>query len=138
MDLAVEKDASAWVTALPLDEYGFALHKSAFKMLLPCVMAGFCFALLHTVLVEHLFLLNTPYPALKVGYLLFDTRDLAATLLTEAFSQVTTEPELPLVSQEDFSLSTANLQDGARLDIAMNRFWGGRSECVFVDVCIFS
>ena len=65
-------------------------------------------------------------------------RDLTATLLTKVFSQVTTEPELQPVSQEDFSLSTANLQDGAKLDIAVNRFWGGRSECVFVDVCIFS
>ena len=33
---------------------------------------------------------------------------------------------------------TANVQDGARLDIAMNGLWGGRSECVFVDVRIFN
>ena len=31
LDLAVEKEASTWLTALPLDEYGFALHKSAFQ-----------------------------------------------------------------------------------------------------------
>ena len=31
LDLAVEKDTSTWLTALPLDEYGFALHKSAFQ-----------------------------------------------------------------------------------------------------------
>ena len=40
-------------------------------------------------------------------------------------SQVATEPELQPVSQEGFSLSTANVQDGARLDIVMNGFWGG-------------
>ena len=50
-------------------------------------------------------------------------RDLTAILLTEVCSQVATEQELQPVSQE-FSLSTANVQDGARLDIVMNGFWG--------------
>ena len=54
-----------------------------------------------------------------------EIRDLTATLLTEVCSQVATEPELQPASQEDFSLSTANVQDGARLDIVMNGFWGG-------------
>ena len=62
-------------------------------------------------------------------------RDLTTTLLTEVCSQVATEPELQPVSQEDFSLSTANVQDGDRLNIAINGFW---SECAFVDVCIFN
>ena len=31
MDLAQEKGASSWLTALPLEEHGFALHKSAFR-----------------------------------------------------------------------------------------------------------
>ena len=31
MDLAQEKGASSWLTALPLDEHGFTLHKSAFR-----------------------------------------------------------------------------------------------------------
>jgi len=58
-----------------------------------------------------------------------EIRDLTATLLTEVCHQVHVKPELqPVNSPETFSLSTANTQDGARLDIAMNRFWGGRSE----------
>ena len=60
-----------------------------------------------------------------------EIRDLTAKLLTEVCSQVATEPELQPVSPEEFSLSTANTQDGARLDIVMNGFWGGRSERVF-------
>ena len=28
---AQEKGASSWLTALPLEEYGFSLHKSAFR-----------------------------------------------------------------------------------------------------------
>ena len=31
IDLASEKGASAWLTALPIEEHGFALHKGAFR-----------------------------------------------------------------------------------------------------------
>ena len=34
-------------------------------------------------------------------------------------------------------MSTANVQDGTRLDIVMNGFWGRRSERAYVDVHIF-
>ena len=30
MDLAQEKGASSWLTSLPIEEFGFALHKGAF------------------------------------------------------------------------------------------------------------
>ena len=53
-----------------------------------------------------------------------EIRDLTAKLLTEVCSQVATEPELQPISPEEFSLSNANTQDGARLDIVMNGFWG--------------
>ena len=52
------------------------------RVLFPCVMVGFSFALLHIVLVEYLFLLNMLFLALKVGCLC-EVRDLAATLLTQ-------------------------------------------------------
>ena len=64
-----------------------------FKMLLPCIMAGFHFALLHTVLVEH-FLLNMLNLVLKVVIRHYEIRDLTSTLLTEVCCQVATEPEL--------------------------------------------
>ena len=35
-------------------------------------------------------------------------------------------------------MSTANTQDGARLDIVMNEFWGERSERAFVDIRVFN
>jgi len=50
-----------------------------------------------------------------------EIRDLTATLLTEVCSQVAMEPELQLVPQLDYPPS-ANIQEGARLDIAMNGF----------------
>ena len=31
MDLVQEKGASSWLTALPIDEFGFTLHKSAIR-----------------------------------------------------------------------------------------------------------
>ena len=55
-------------------------------------MVGFPFELLHTVLAEHLFLLNMLYLALKVGYHPFDIMKYKI-LLTEVCSQVAIEPE---------------------------------------------
>ena len=52
--LAVEKGASSWLTAIPLDEYGFALHKSAFQDAIALrYMVGFLCVHLLTVLVEN-------------------------------------------------------------------------------------
>ena len=62
---------------------------------------------------------------------------MTAALLTEVCNQVVVEPELHPVSPQDFPLS-ANTQEGTRLDIAMNGFWGGRSECCFADVWVFN
>ena len=68
-----------------------------------------------------------------------EIRDLTAHLLTEVCHQVQVEPELQPVSNPDtFSHATANSQEGARLDIVMNGFWGGRSERCFVDVRVFN
>ena len=36
------------------------------------------------------------------------------------------------------SLFPANIQGGARLDIAMNGFWGGHFERYYVDVHVFN
>ena len=63
-----------------------------------CIMAGFHFALLRSVLVDHLFLLNTLYLySLKGGLPSIqhnEIRDLKATILTEVWSPVATEHEL--------------------------------------------
>ena len=49
------------------------------------------------------------------------------------------DPELHPVSNPDiFPLATADSQDGARLDIVMNGFWDGRSECCFMNVRVFN
>ena len=48
------------------------------------------------------------------------------------------EPDLQPITNETLSAATANTSEGARLDIAMNGFWGGRFEKTFVDVRVFN
>ena len=140
LDLASAKGASNWLTTRPLQEHDFALHKSTFHDAMalrygwspqrtPAHCAcGTSFSVKHA--------LSCPkggLPSIRHN----EIRDLTATLLTEVCSQVAVEPELQPVSQQDYPAS-ANIQDGARLDIAMNGFWGGRSERCFVDVRVFN
>ena len=65
-------------------------------------------------------------------------RDITTTLLTEVCHGVTTEPHLQPLSGESLSHRSANTEDGARLDVAMYGFWGGRFERAFVDVRVFN
>ena len=140
LDLVSAKGASNWLTTRPLQEHGFALHKSAFHDAValrygwsPQWTPAHC-ACGTSISVEHA--LSCPkggLPSIRHK----EIRDLTATLLTEVCSQVAVEPELQPVSQQDYPAS-ANIQDGARLDIAMDGFWGGRSERCFVDVRVFN
>ena len=51
---------------------------------------------------------------------------------------MTTEPHLQPLSGESLSHCSAITEDGARLDVAMYGFWGGRFEKAFVDVRVFN
>ena len=64
-------------------------------------------------------------------------RDLTAGLLSEVCSQVATEPDLQPVSEEEFSLSTTNVQNSVRLDIVMNRLWGQVRVCMHLLMLVF-
>ena len=48
------------------------------------------------------------------------------------------EPGLQPISGEQFQQASLNIEDGARLDISMNGFWGGRCEKTFLDVKVFN
>ena len=67
-----------------------------------------------------------------------EVRDTTATLLTEVCHGVTIEPYLQPLSGESLSHRSAITEDGARLDVAMYGFWGGRFEKAFVDVRVFN
>ena len=57
-----------------------------------------------------------------------EVRDITATLLTEVCHGVITKPHLQPLSGESLSHRSAITEDGARLDVAMYGFWGGRFE----------
>ena len=49
-----------------------------------------------------------------------------------------TEPHLQLLTGETMTHRSANTEAGARLDVAMYGFWGGRFEKAFLDVRVFN
>ena len=141
MDLASEKGASNWLTTLPIEEFGFALHKGAFHDALalwynwhPSRTPMNC-ACGKKFTVEHAF--SCPkggFPTLRHN----EIRDLTANLLTEVCHDVCVEPHLQPLSGEVLSGSSSISQDGARLDIAANGCWGGRHEKTYFDVRVFN
>ena len=66
MDLAQEMGASSWLTSLPLEEFGFSLHKGALGMPLPCGMADIPHTPPPAVHVAPTFQWNMPYHVPKV------------------------------------------------------------------------
>ena len=134
MALAQETGASSWLTALPVAEFGFTLHKCAFRDAL-CLRYGWLPA--RTPIncdcgtrfsVEHA--LSCPkggFPSIRHN----EIRDITANLLSEVCNNVCIEPHLQPITGEHLRGASANTQDGARLDIAANGLWGGRSERTF-------
>ena len=62
---------------------------------------------------------------------------MTASLLTEVCNEVEVEPHLQPVTGEQFALASSNSEDGARLGISANGFWGGQCEKNFVDRKVF-
>ena len=67
-----------------------------------------------------------------------ELRDFTASLLSEVCHGVSVEPHLQPLTGETFSLNSAIVEDGARLDVAGNGFWGSRHQKVFIDVKVFN
>lgn len=65
-------------------------------------------------------------------------RDITAALSSEVCNSVTVKPHLQPLSGEQLSSASANSQDGARLDVAMNGLWGGRYEKTYLDIRVFN
>ena len=141
MTLAKEKGASSWLTTLPIKEFDFCLHKGAFSDALalrygwPLSRTPSHCACGKFFSVEHA--LSCPrggFPIIRHNEL----RDLTASLLTEVCHDVRTEPDLQPLSGERMTTQSANTTDGARLDITVNGFWGGRFEKTYIDVRVFN
>ena len=140
MEMAQERGASSWLTSLPIEEFNFTLHKGAFHDAIairygwsPSRMPKHCdcgskFSL------EHSF--SCPkggFPSIRHN----EIRDLTANLLSEVCNDCI-EPCLQSLSGEILNGATSNIQDGARLDIAANGFWGGQYKRTYFDIRVFN
>ena len=128
-----EKGASAWLTALPLECHGFALHKSAFRDAV-CLRYGWPLPYTPTACVcgakfepDHMLICKYGgYPTLRHN----EIRDITASLLKEVCQNVVTEPRLQPVTGEELGRS-ANTDDEARVDIRARNFWSKCGEEAF-------
>ena len=116
MDLARERGSSSWLTALPLEEHGFSLHKSAFIDALalrygwvPSRSPTSC-ACGANFTVEHA--LSCPrggFPSIRHN----EIRDITANLLSKVCNDVRVEPDLQELTTEVLSGRTAITTSGA-------------------------
>ena len=67
-----------------------------------------------------------------------EIRDLTANLMSEVCHDMCVEPHLKPITGENLNSASAITDDGARLDIATNGFWGGRREQAFFDVRVLN
>ena len=141
MSLSTEKGSSSWLSTLPIAEYGYALHKSAFRDAL-CLRYGWhpsnlplqctCgkqFSVEHALSCSH-----GGFPSIRHNEL----RDITAELMSEVCHNVGTKPPLQPITDEHLIHRTANREDGARLDVAAERFWGGDRQRTFFDIRVFN
>ena len=141
LELASEKGASSWLTALPIKKHGFALTKQAFRDAL-CIRYGwtpdrlpshcYCGA---TFTTTHAFSCHRgAFPTIRHNRI----RDLTAELLTEVCTGVEVEPHLQPLSGETFENRTTNIEDNARLDVKAMGFWGSSRHGAYFDVRVFN
>ncbi len=140
-EVASEKGASSWLTALPLERHGFALHKGAFRDALclrynwhPEYLPTNCVCG-HAHNITHALSCPTGgYPTIRHNEL----RDKTAQLMKEVCYDVSIEPTLQPLSGEHLEGRSSNKEDNARLDIAARGFWGNGSQRAFFDVRVFN
>jgi len=127
MELASEKEASSLHKGTFAD--ALALRYGWTPTLIPvsCVYGS-------SFTVEHVLSCSRGgFPILRHN----EIRDVTANLLTEVCHDVKIEPDLQPLTGESWESHSAITIEGARLDIAVNGFWGGRYEQTFIDVRVF-
>ena len=137
--LAKERGASSWLSVLPLSDQGFHLHKGEFRDAI-CLRYGWTLPNTprlcncgKTFQIDHAMTCHMGgFPTIRHN----EIRDMTAHLLTEVCSNVATEPHLQPLSGETLRLASANVNDGARLDVCARGFWSARQD-TFFDVRVF-
>ena len=128
MDLAQEKGASTCLTSLPLEDYGFLLHKGAFRDAmalrygwLPSNAPTHCGCGSHFTVEQHV--PSCPkggFPSIRHN----EVHDTIGSCLSEVCTDICIEPTLQPITGETLTGASAITEDGARLDIAANGFCG--------------
>ena len=139
MDLACEKGASSWLSALPLQDQGFDLNKGEFRdaisirygwqlknVPMHCKCGG-------SFSVDHAMICPVGgLPIVRHN----EIRDITADWLNEICPDVEKEPQLQPLNGETILPRTANREDEARADIRAKGFWS-KQQVAFFDVRVF-
>ena len=141
VECCTEKGSSSWLTALPLEQYGFALHKGEFidaiclrYGYMPSRLPSHCvcgkdFSLSHALSCPH-----GAFPIIRHN----EIRNLTASLMSEVCHNVQIEPQLHPLSGETLHYRSAIQDDDARVDIRASGFWRCLHHHTFFDVRVFN
>ena len=135
IEQSCEDGASSWITAIPVTDFGFNLHKQAFRDAL-CLRYGLPLSRLPSHCVCGVpFSIDHAFTCPKGVFSIIRhnrIRDLLADLLTEVCLCVAVEPVLQPLSGEQFQLRSTNVVDNARLDVSAHEFWDKRRTTAFL------
>ena len=67
-----------------------------------------------------------------------ELHDIAAAFLSDICHNISIEPTLQLLSGEHFQYRSANVEDGARLDVSAESFWGRDRRLAYFDIKVFN
>jgi hypothetical protein len=139
VQIAQEKGASSFITALPLKQHGFALSKMEFRDAIlmrymwplpnlpsQCV-CGSSFSMEHSQMCHTGGFINMRHDAV---------RDILASAMNEVLRDVQCEPPLIPLSGENILPARANRDPDARADIRARGFWADQ-QCAFFDIRVF-
>ena len=119
LTICSEKGTSNWLSALPISEHGFALHKRAFRDALclwyswrPSHLPCHCVCCQHFTIEHALSCSRGEFPFIRYN----EVRNITADVLSGIRYSVGTELNLQPVTGEQFEHKTTNREDRARLD----------------------
>ena len=136
-----EDGASTWLTTIPVKEYGFNLHKQAFRDAL-CLRYGWPITRTPShcacgtpFSINHAFTCSKgAFPTIRHNRI----RDLLANLLSDICPCVAVEPVLQPLSGEEFHLCSTIKEDCARLDVSAIELWDKSKTTAYFDVKVFN
>ena len=136
IEQTTDKGASSWLNALPLKNQDFDLNKEDFRDALRLRYGVSLENLLSMCACGERFNVNHALSCKKGGFVTNrhnNLRDSFTVLLNKVCINVQNEPHLLPVTNETFQYRTANIEDGARLDMKASGFWR-RGQTAFFDV----